>query len=173
VLIPQEDSIQEEVIEEIQEEGYDVVVDDDGKGEAADIVALRKNDMSLEVHLFHCKYSSGEDPGARVNDLYAVCGQAQRSAYRKFHVEKLLDHLESRAQDRLDRYGTTRFELGGFQTLGNLQKEVDLLDPILKVFIVQPGLDAEEASADQLDLIASTELFLREVADADLEVIAS
>jgi hypothetical protein len=41
------------------------------------------------------------------------------------------------------------------------------------VFIVQPGLDAEEASADQLDLIASTELFLREVADADFEVIGS
>lgn len=173
VLVPQEDSIQEEVIGKIEEEGYDIVLDDDDTGEAADIVALRRDDMSLEVHLYHCKYSSGEDPGARVNDLYAVCGQAQRSAHRKFNVEGLLDHLESRAQDRLDRYDTTRFEVGGFERLGELQDELDLLDPVLRVFIVQPGLDAEEASEDQLDLIASTELFLREVADADLEVIGS
>jgi superfamily II DNA or RNA helicase len=171
VLVTQTDSIQEEVIDEIQEEEYDVILDDDGKGEAADIVALRKEDRSLEVHLYHCKYSSKEDPGARVNDLYAVCGQAQRSAYRKFNVEGLLDHLESRARGRLDKYDTSRFEVGGFERLGDLQDELSLLDPVLKVSIVQPGLDVEEASEDQLDLLASTELFLREVADADLQVI--
>jgi hypothetical protein len=169
--VTQTDSIQEEVIDEIQEEEYDVILDDDGKGEAADIVALRKEDRSLEVHLYHCKYSSKEDPGARVNDLYAVCGQAQRSAYRKFNVEGLLDHLESRARGRLDKYDTSRFEVGGFERLGDLQDELSLLDPVLKVSIVQPGLDVEEASEDQLDLLASTELFLREVADADLQVI--
>jgi superfamily II DNA or RNA helicase len=52
VLVTQTDSIQEEVIDEIQEEEYDVILDDDGKGEAADIVALRKEDRSLEVHLY-------------------------------------------------------------------------------------------------------------------------
>jgi hypothetical protein len=79
--------------------------------------------------------------------------------------------LESRARGRLDKYDTSRFEVGGFERLGDLQDELSLLDPVLKVSIVQPGLDVEEASEDQLDLLASTELFLREVADADLQVI--
>jgi hypothetical protein len=58
----------------------DVYFDDDGPGEIADVVAIRLTENLVSVTLFHCKFSSGDMPGARVKDLYAVRGQAQKSA---------------------------------------------------------------------------------------------
>ena len=59
---------------------WEVIVDDDGAGEIADIVALRTEGRHLVVLLVHCKYSSEDQPGARVEDLYDVCGQTAKSA---------------------------------------------------------------------------------------------
>ena len=76
------DSIQYHVIKCLQsseaQPNYDIIFDDHGTGEIADIVALKAEGDSLLVHLFHCKSSTGDKPGARVGDFYAVCGQAQK-----------------------------------------------------------------------------------------------
>jgi hypothetical protein len=56
------------------------IFDDDGPGEIVDVVAIRLTENLVSVTLFHCKFSSGDMPGARVKDLYAVRGQAQKSA---------------------------------------------------------------------------------------------
>ena len=50
-----------------------------GSGEIADLVAIRIDPEGLLVRLVHCKCSHGEKTGARVADLYEVCGQAQKS----------------------------------------------------------------------------------------------
>ena len=49
---------------------YDVIFDDDGKGEIADVVALRITDSVVSVTLYHCKYSGADTPGARLGDLF-------------------------------------------------------------------------------------------------------
>lgn len=72
------DSIQYKAIELLKAEGtWDVIIDDDGTGEIADIVALWLADNELTVRLVHCKYSTESKPGARLADLYEVCGQAR------------------------------------------------------------------------------------------------
>jgi hypothetical protein len=38
-------------------------------GEIADVVAIRLTENLVSVTLFHCKFSSGDMPGARVKDL--------------------------------------------------------------------------------------------------------
>jgi hypothetical protein len=58
---------------------WDIVLDDDGSGEVADIVALQSVAGELRISLTHCKYVSGGVPRAQVKDLYEVCGQAQKS----------------------------------------------------------------------------------------------
>ena len=55
-----------------------MVLDDDGTGELADIVLMRRLDQELEILLAHCKYSSQPTPGARIDDFYDVCGQAMK-----------------------------------------------------------------------------------------------
>lgn len=73
------DSVQRLVIDTLlaDPDPYDVIFDDDGKGEIADVVALRITDSVVSVTLYHCKYSGADTPGARLGDLYEVCGQAQ------------------------------------------------------------------------------------------------
>lgn len=72
------DSVQRLVIDTLlaDPDPYDVIFDDDGKGEIADVVALRITDSVVSVTLYHCKYSGADTPGARLGDLYEVCGQA-------------------------------------------------------------------------------------------------
>jgi hypothetical protein len=52
------------------------------------------------VHLIHCEYSSKAEPGARVDDLYAVCGQAHRSAHHRQHVDAMVANLIRRERQR-------------------------------------------------------------------------
>lgn len=85
-------SIQYRVLEHLLGAGapriYEIVLDDDDSGEAADIVAMAVDGDLLHVDLFHCKYSGEARPGGRVDDLYAVCGQAQRSVHWKGSVRE-------------------------------------------------------------------------------------
>ena len=72
------DSIQRKVIDYLiqPEHNWDVVFDDDDAREVADVVAIRMTQDRLIVHLYHCKFSMEEVAGQRVDDMYAVCGQA-------------------------------------------------------------------------------------------------
>ena len=72
------------MIEHVKAEArHEILMDDDGKGEAADIVGISLDSQTLPrlitVDLYHCKYSSAPAPGSRIGDMYEVCGQAQRS----------------------------------------------------------------------------------------------
>ena len=63
-------SIQAYAIAQLKSEAeWDVILDDDGSGEMADIVALRLDDDGLLIKLVHCKFSHGDKPGARLSDL--------------------------------------------------------------------------------------------------------
>src|SRR5690606_13070414 len=78
-----EDSIQFVMIQEmLKDADYKIIYDDDDKDEVSDIIGIKffDNDYSkLIVDLFHCKFSTDPKSGARLKDLYEVCGQAQRS----------------------------------------------------------------------------------------------
>ena len=168
------ESIQRRVIEQLIATGdYDIVFDDDDSGEAADIVALRMTGEKLVVHLYHCKFSGGKQPGARVEDLYAVCGQAQKSVHWREDLERLFQHLKLREAKRTTDHRPSRFEKGNYQTLSNIIRRSYTLIPELKVFVVQPGLSQVAASDDQLELLGATSLFLQETFAIDFDVIGS
>jgi superfamily II DNA or RNA helicase len=84
-------TVQHRAYSEIQN-AYDVIINDDEQGEAADLVALKVAEQKIHLHLVHCKYSSGTEAGARLKDLYEVCGQAQRSIHWK-HAGELSSNL--------------------------------------------------------------------------------
>ena len=81
-----------------------------GAGEAADVVAMKLEGDRLLIDLFHCKYAHAGEPAARIDDLYEVCGQAQKNGFWKMDVEKLFRHLRQREAKRLGR--ETRSEGG-------------------------------------------------------------
>lgn len=174
-LEKENDTIQARVLRTVLAEpaGWDVVFDDDGPGEAADVVALKVEHERLRMALHHCKFSSGESPGARLEDLYVVCGQAQRSVYRRGDLAGLILHLERREARRRARGRPSRLERGTLDDLVRIRRSVPALDPEMIVFIVQPGLSASRLGPEHLELLGVTAGYLKETYEVPLEVVGS
>ena len=170
------DSIQHRVIRELcvtTVPDYDVVFNDDETNEAADVVALKIAGDNLLIHFFHCKYSQEATPGARLKDLYEVCGQAQKSVFWKGNIEHLFDHLRLRDEQWLARQNVSRFEKGDPVKLDFIARRAPLLNLAFRISIVQPGLSLSQVRDGHLDLLAVTELYLKETYAIDFGVIAS
>lgn len=171
------DTIQRRVIERLLASGepWDVIFDDDDALEVADVVAIRMAADRLVVHLYHCKYSGARSPGARIEDMYVVCGQAQKSVYWRDRTgfAQLIPHLVLREQKRLAKGLATRFEKGDLRTLDEIGRRREVLRPEFKVFVVQPGLSKARASFEILELLAATSLYLNETFNVDFGVITS
>jgi superfamily II DNA or RNA helicase len=174
-------SIQARVIRELKNGNYVMIIDDDGKGEAADIVAIRlagdqAAPSSIDVEFYHCKYSQGAAAGQRIKDLYEVCGQAQKSIYWMSSPEKRTDlftHLLRREADRQEAGRASRFEVGDKELLLTIREMSRLCPVTLKIYIVQPGVSKARATRDQLQLMSVTENYLLETYQLPFGVIAS
>jgi superfamily II DNA or RNA helicase len=157
------DSIQRRAIENISDpkwdRQYEIIFDDDSKGEAADIVALQIDKANCFIDVFHCKYTKPR-PGRRVDDLYVVCGQAVRSGKIADNLDRFFNHLIDRERTRLKKYKVSRFERGGIKELLKLRALSRSVHSKFRVFIVQPGVKRDETTADQRDLLGSTAQFL-------------
>jgi hypothetical protein len=168
-------SIQRFVIERMlaETEDYEIVFDDDGSGEAADVVALRRVGDRLKVRLFHCKFSSADTPGARIEDLYAVCGQAQKSIRWREYPRSFLKHLQKREADRVKASRPSRLEKGSTSLLNSITNQWRDLIFEFEVVIVQPGISKTAVSSPQLELLAATESYLLETWNIPLTVWSS
>lgn len=159
---------------------YRVVFDDDGTGEVADIVAIRWSEVDtslpIEVALYHCKYAGAATAGGRVDDLYVVCGQAQRSVrWASSHggPTALFGRLMEREARRTSAGRATRFDRGDMQTLRTL-KDMSLVRRVsFSVHVVQPGLSRAAARQPQLELLAVTERYLQDTYGHPFNVVGS
>ena len=174
-------SIQSRVIRELKSRDYVMIFDDDGNGEAADVVAIRlagdqAAPTSIDVEFYHCKYSQEAMPGKRITDLYEVCGQAQKSVSWMSTPEKRTDlftHLLRREAARNDRGDASRIEFGDGELLQTI-RDMSYLCPVrLKIFIVQPGVSKQDVSPPQLRLMGVTENYMFETYQLPFGVIAS
>jgi hypothetical protein len=151
---------------------WDVVIDDDGTGEIADLVAMRQEADRVIVHLVHCKFSSDPTPGARVDDLYAVCGQAHRSAHHRQHIPDMVTNLVRRETARQTR-GRSGLLVGDDRTLTGLLDAVRSRRPDVRVTVVQPGLRKSQARARHLQILGAAEVYVAEVAYGKFDVWCS
>ena len=152
---------------------YDVIVNDDGAGEAADLVALKMLDDSILLTLIHLKYSGDGKPGARLKDLYEVCGQAQRSVrWKHLNLNYLYHHIKRRDEQWQPR-GYSRFIKGNIKDLAAIRDKSRTTPLKFHVEIVQPGLSIEKVTEEGLKLLGSTALYIKKTTMAELSVIGS
>ncbi|WP_221620806.1 DEAD/DEAH box helicase [Actinomyces bowdenii] len=153
---------------------FDVLIDDDRSGEAADLVGIRVSGGDLHVTLVHCKYSSKPEAGSRLADLYEVCGQAMRGArWRDNAALPLLEHLHRRTAGYERRFGGSAFEIGDRKALFRIRQQAPLLFPRFTTIIAQPGLSVRSASDEQLRLLAGTASYVQTVTKGGFEVYGS
>jgi hypothetical protein len=155
-----EDSIQFKVIEELKKKDYDVIFDDDGAGEIGDVLAIKDKGSSLELEIYHCKYSIESQPGARVADLYEVCGQAQKCISWLEKIEDIFSHIQTRDVRRVSQSGVSRFMRGDRASIAAYQMKIMRCPVNVSVKIVQPGLSVSSISESQLNLLSVTENYL-------------
>jgi hypothetical protein len=168
-------SIQRFMIERLSRSAnpYEIIYDDDGSGETADIVAMRLSADTLIVDLVHCKYSSDATAGARLDDLYEVCGQAQKCVRWREKPDFFLRHLARREADRLRKGKPSRYELGSSALLSAWLNRWQEFNYDFSVTIVQPGFSKARAVAAHLELLAATEAFLMDTWGMRFRVLAS
>lgn len=136
------------------------------------MVTLRVTDSLVQVTLYHCKFSSTDTPGARLGDLYEVCGQAQKSARWRDRPNRMFTHMLKREKRRLER-DRARFELGTAASLKKLKASWQDYRYEFDVRIVQPGLSRAAVNEEGLHLLAGVETYLLETRAMKLRVIGS
>lgn len=164
-----EDSIQFRILEKLKNEPeYTVIFDDDDANEASDIIAMKSYESEhnkLIFELYHCKFSSKEEPGGRLKDLYEVCGQAQRSYHWRHNAIELLNHMNRRNSTRIAQGNPSRYEKGGDDELLIIQNMLlsNYCDIEFHIYVVQPGIEKNKLSesSEMLSLLGATDLLLK------------
>lgn len=133
---------------------------------------LRRDDRLLDVMLVHCKFSGADSPGARLSDLYEVCGQAVKSHKARSETELVLKKLLRRESQRARRE-LTGFVEGSQKDLLSILNDARYFDARVTVVIAQPGLSAARFNNALAELLGCTELYLSETYNTRLRVICS
>ena len=166
------DSVQQRMIEHLEAGPATFIIDDDDTGECADIIAIEEEDERIIVQLWHCKYSSGDNPGNRVDDLYEVCGQAQKSTKWTWSLRRLIKHIIKRETQHA-RGRPSRFVRGSLAELATLRKAARRRFIDYNIGIAQPGLSKGAMPVEHLAILGATNAFVQCVTDNPLAVIAS
>ncbi|AKE22505.1 type III restriction endonuclease subunit R [Bacillus subtilis] len=148
-----------------------IIFDDDNSGEIADIVCISTNEehRKITVQLYHCKYSHGTNPGARLLDLYEVCGQAERSITWNDSMVELLKRMRFRENKRINENKTSRFEKGNLSDLKTIENQIRSgFETEMKISIVQPGVSISNISQQMNQLLLATDTYLKETYGIDL-----
>lgn len=169
-----QDSIQYYFIEKIRND-YQIIYDDDGKGEIADIIGINDSDTSIDIHLYHLKYAKNGMVNNNIENFYQVCGQAQKSLKWKHNDGRgFFNHLFKRKTKTLNGITCSRIIKGTEEDLENLLNQAKYTKPItFHIYIVQPSLSKANASEDILLLLGNVHHYLATVGNIELKVYSS
>lgn len=139
---------------------------DHGSGEAADFISFDVVGDSLQITLYHCKSSSGDDPSNRVKDFYEVCQQVVKSLKWIENNEKLLKNIKRR--NKLPR----KFIKGDLPGLEKLLNDMRRSKIVYKLVVVQPGI-SKEAVGELGPVLASAANYVQKSRGQSFEVWCS
>lgn len=169
------DSIQYKVIQKLKKEDYDIIYDDDGSGEIADVITIKEVDKKILIKLYHLKYAKEGVVSKRIDNLYEVCGQAQKSIHWK-HKDgnEFFEHLLRRETKYQNGASCSRIEKGNKDKIIYFSQITKRKYPVeYEIYIVQPGLNPDMATEAQLTLLGVTANFIKEFAAINLKVIGN
>lgn len=133
-----------------------IVFYDHGPGEIADFLTCSETEEENRISLYHCKGSSGNLAGRRLNDAYEVVGQAIKCV----HWSKPQALLASMTR-RLDARGNaSRFEKGDIESLRSFLDLSRRRRIVFESVIVQPGFSKAGLDARIGALLAAADGFL-------------
>jgi superfamily II DNA or RNA helicase len=160
-------SIQEFLKEYLKKSNSQVVFYDHGSGEIADFVTFHLSRDEIVVSLYHCKAAGGRAPGARVDDVYEVCGQTVKSLIW-VNAQKLFERISYRNQRRADSY----FLKGSKTELRSIVAKAKSMPTRFEIVVVQPGISRAMLPERMANVLAASDDYIRSHCEA-LRVLAS
>lgn len=169
-----QDSIQYNFIKKIEND-FQIIYDDDGKGEIADIIGINDSKTKIDIHLYHLKYAKKGIVNNDIENFYQVCGQAQKSLKWKHRKgREFFNHLFKRMNKTLNGSSSSRLIKGTEEDLDNLLNQAKWSKEMtFHIYIVQPSLSKANASNDILLLLGSVYHYLGTVGNVELKVYSS
>jgi superfamily II DNA or RNA helicase len=168
------DSIQYKLIERLKMNlDYSIIFDDDDSGEIADLITISESDQLILFEFYHCKYSHGDNPGARVADLYEVCGQSEKSVGWMQDKKMIIERMIKRENLRIKSGRPSRFEKGDLKKLKELKNKMRVYPSKAEIYIVQPGVDSDKLSSSMERLLCGSSAYLMETYSIPLRLICT
>jgi hypothetical protein len=171
------ESIQYKFIQYLtQNNNFDILYDDDGAGEIADIVAMKDEGNIVQIFLYHLKYAHGGKTSNSISNFYEVCGQAQKSLkWKDLNMTKILfKHLFLRVTKKRKGEVGSRIIIGSEDIMDKLKTQILSTKKLnFNIAIVQPALVKGNASSDIKLLLGSVDTYMKEVANIPLIVYCS
>ncbi len=161
-----DNSIQEYMMKRLINQGAKVVFNDDNSGESADIVAIFLEEELIRFEMVHCKYSKASS-GARLSDLYEVCGQAIVSLRYKWKPEELLKHMERRNGAGVLK--GKRFYHGNVSDVDDIRKALKYTNVQFEFAVAQPGVEKSHISQDMRNFLGSVYSTVVEMTETKLK----
>jgi superfamily II DNA or RNA helicase len=165
------DSVQSKLIEYLKPRQNHIIFDDDDAGEVADVVEIVEEKDTVLFRFYHCKYSSGMDPAARVKDPAEVCMQAVRSTRWLTNYKRILQHLIQREKSLRGR--PTRFEKGNVKMLSILKRRLRKLRCKAEICVVQPGISKAAYTSEISTMLGAANNLIQDMTGTPLKVMAS
>lgn len=167
-------SIQYFIANKIKDD-YTILYDDDNSGEIADLIGIREEEKEILISLYHLKFANGGRVSNEVDNLYVVCGQAEKSlAWRNKEISSFFRHLFARKTKKYQKREGNRLLKGTEEELTRLNRIANRLKRVkFEITIVQPSVSKANASEDILVLLGTTETYIKDYANIDLHVICS
>lgn len=159
----------------LMESKYEYVIDDDGAGEIADLIGLNVTKHTIEVSMFHLKYAIGGRVSDDINNLYQVCGQAQKSISWKYATgNKFFNHVLKRDQRKIKNGKSSSILKGAWSDILKLREQAsNKKELIFKIYVVQPGMSKSSATDSMKLLLGNTYKYLQETANIEFNIICS
>lgn len=169
-----QDSIQYYFIEKLKDE-FQIIYDDDGKGEIADIIGINDSDTEIDIHLYHLKYAKNGAVSNDIDNFYQVCGQAEKSLkWKHKDGREFFSHLFKRKTKTLGGNTCSRIVKGTEDDLENLLNQAKWTKAMsFHIYIVQPSLSKANPSNDILLLLGNVQHYLSTVGNIELKVYSS
>lgn len=166
-------TIQYRTFDRLKDE-FDLVFNDDGHGEAADLVCLKDvDDSTIRLCLVHCKGAHEARVSQDIRNFYVVCGQAQKSIVAKHAGLPTLYYDLKRRHEIWMREGYSRFLKGDIKDLAFFKEKSRRAKLEFEIVLVQPGGSVATVTDDALRLLATTELYLLKTTQAKFRVVLS
>lgn len=134
---------------------YELILYDHGSGEMADFIAIKRDTNKILVYFIHCKKSGGSFAGVRMDDLYELCGQVQKST--KWTNRRVFE-LKSKRRF-IDK---EKFIRGDKALLDSIINDLKEKENSYNIIAVQPGISINKAkdSAEASKILGATNDFL-------------